>query len=108
MVAFLVARYAEDWSAARDRELALGLNESRATRDIDAKREIITITFRCAETIDGEWGCGHRAGEIAASLCEYIERDDPGVLGIIHHLTTVYSDHPDYRPEWVPSPPHAS
>jgi hypothetical protein len=41
LVAFLRARYAEEWAAARDRELAQGLDESPATRDVDAKRRIL-------------------------------------------------------------------
>ena len=94
MVTFLVARYAEDWGAARDRELAAGLNESRATRDIDAKRYLITFALENAAQIDGEWGDGHEAAEIASGQCE-----DHGMKAankVLGPLAAVYSDHPDY------------
>jgi hypothetical protein len=74
LAGFLAARYAEDWGSARDRELAAGLDESRATRDIDAKREILLL----CETETAETG------------------GRPLALRIQRHLASVYSDHPDY------------
>ncbi len=76
LVSFLTARYAEDWGAARDRELAEGVDTSRATRDVDAKRAILA--------------------EIA-TLESWTEQDS-----LLRILTAVYSDHPDYDPEWNP------
>jgi hypothetical protein len=90
---FLAARFAEDWSAARDRELALGLDESRATRDVDAKRDIL------------RW----HAAQCTCSWCT-ADGDDLDETGFapacptLCFLAAIYSDHPDYRPEWsVPS-----
>ena len=40
-IPFLTVRLAEDWAVACDLELAAGLDESRATREVDAKREIL-------------------------------------------------------------------
>lgn len=97
-IAFLTARFAEDWSAARDRELEQGLNESRGTRDTDAKRELIIFALENAAQIDGEWGDGHDAAEIASGQCEdYGMKAANRVLG---PLTAVYSDHPDYQQKW--------
>lgn len=56
LVEFLAARYAEDWGTARDRELAEGLVESRATRDVDAKREMLTAYIKIeADGYREEW-----------------------------------------------------
>ena len=75
LIAFLAARYAEEWAVARDRELASGLHESRETRDVDAKREILALY-------------GHMGG---ADLWH-----------VVHILGTVYSNRPDYDPAWKP------
>jgi hypothetical protein len=76
LIAFLSARYAEDWSAARDLELASGLNGSRGTRDVDGKRRILVFL-----------------GSIPL----------PEVSGpVLGWLASVYSDHPDFDPEWKP------
>ena len=76
LVAFLAARYAEEWSAARDRELAVGADASRATRDVEAKRRILVFV---------------------ASIPQ------PEVSGpVLGWLAEVYIDHPGYHPEWTP------
>lgn len=49
----LAERYAEEWSAARDLELIAGLDTSRATRDVDAKREILGLCVTETEETGG-------------------------------------------------------
>jgi Family of unknown function (DUF6221) len=85
LITFLAARLAEAWSAARDRELAAGLDESAETRMVDALRAIVN---RCAEAIrdQGIWG---EDGQ--AALAE----------DVLRHLASVRNDHPDYRQEWA-------
>lgn len=82
-IEFLAARYAEDWSAARDRELAAGLDESRETRDIDAKRAILAMLADDEAALDRGYTELTRGSQLA-------------LLGVVRHLTAVYSDHPDY------------
>lgn len=84
LVVFLMARYAEDWGTARDRELAEGLDESRATRDVDAKREMLTAYLTLST--DNYRGDGWAA-----------------FLYAMQSQAAAYSDHPDYRPEWTPA-----
>ena len=50
---FLAERYAEEWSAARDLELLAGLDTSRATRDVDVKREILGLCVTETEATGG-------------------------------------------------------
>ena len=53
LVKLLAERYAEEWSAARDLELIAGLDTSRATRDVDAKREILGLCVTETEETGG-------------------------------------------------------
>jgi hypothetical protein len=89
LTAFLAGRYAEEWSAARDQELMAGLDESRATRDVDAKREILR---RCAVHMDepDQWPNG------LVSPRAVLARQ------VIMNLGATYDDHPSYQPEWKP------
>jgi hypothetical protein len=92
LIAFLMARYAEDWSAAR--ELVDGLDESRATREVEAKRAILDacewVTARKADGGGIETDYQFRSGQVNA------------LETAVQTLAAVYSDHPDYRQEWKP------
>lgn len=83
MMTFVLQRFAEDWSAARDRELAEGLNESRATRDIDAKRAILAELDRL--------GTSHEPGAARVRLAHDVA---------LRHFASVYRDHADYQAAW--------
>lgn len=82
---FLLARIAEDEKAA-DLDEDLGHISSdgyaRALRDCEAKRELVKL-FGYAESFD----TAHRVGWYPA-------------VRAIRSLASVYSDHPDYLPEW--------
>lgn len=86
---FLAARLAEDWSAARDRELAAGLRESRGTRDVDAKRAILALCVRVIEEDADEAGNprGYSDGWSGLRV----------VQDTLRQMGAVYSDHPDYQ-----------
>ena len=71
----------------------------RALRDVEAKRELITFAFENAAQIDGEWGDGHEAGEIAAGLCT--DHGAKAALRALRPLVNVYSNHHGYREEWA-------
>jgi hypothetical protein len=71
----------------------------RALREVEVKRKIITQTFAYEATLDGEWGCCHEDGEIVAGVCPEIK---PDKIAMLRLLAAVYSDHPDYLPEWKP------
>lgn len=73
---------------------------ARALREVAAKRELITFAPENAAAIDGEWGDGHEAAEIAAGLCA--DHGMEAANEILGPLAAVWSDHPDYRPEWKP------
>ena len=67
---------------------------------LEAKRALITFALENAASVDGEWGDGHDAGEIAGGQCEDCGmRAASRVLGL---LAAIDSDHPDYRQEWKP------
>jgi hypothetical protein len=89
LVAFLTARYAEEWAEARDRELAAGLNESRATREVEAKRAILR---RCSAHMNEMDEYPNGLVSPRALLARQTLMD----------LAAVYSDHPDYDPDWRP------
>jgi len=90
LTAFLAARLAEAWSAARDRELAAGLDESPETRMIDACRAILDL---CATVISDDEGHEYWSdGWAGLTVAQRTMRQ----------LAAVYSGHPDYRPEWKP------
>ena len=95
LLAFLNARLDED-------ERYLDSNRShlwtqRPLREVTAKRAIIRAVFDYEATIDGEWGCGHSADDIAAGRC-----DSPDQIEALRVLAAVYDDHPDYRTAWAP------
>jgi hypothetical protein len=70
---------------------------ARVLAEVDAKRQLLTLAFRHASKIDGEWGCCHSADQIEAGLCPEIRPDGLEDLRI---LALPYADHPDYRAEW--------
>jgi hypothetical protein len=94
---FLAARYAEDWSTARDRELAAGLDTSRETRDIDAKRAILAL--HPPRKMDCWQVC---------TRCRPIDPEHPHdsttelwPCQTLRVLTAVYSDHPEFDKGWL-------
>ncbi len=96
LIAFLAARLAEAWSAARDRELAAGLDESAGTRMIDAFRAILDRHMP-HETAFGGPACDWCSEDVDDRPQLAKERwPCPDVLS----LAAVWSGHPDYRQEW--------
>ena len=97
----------EDW---RDYVWAQG--DSRVTRfiarhdplralcEVEAKRALITFALKNAAQIDGEWGDGHEAEEIADGQCG--DHGTQALGEVLRPLAAVYSTHPDYRQEWAP------
>jgi hypothetical protein len=85
LTAFLAARLDEDEEKAKIVAESVG-HKSRIPREVEAKCAIVS---RCADAIrdQGIWG---EDGQ--AALAE----------DVLRHLAAVYSDHPDYRPEWKP------
>jgi Family of unknown function (DUF6221) len=100
LIAFLTARYAEDWTAARDREMAAGLDESRATRDVDTKREILDLYVSTLALVQKPLVLteGPYAGKINARDYEQALRELAVLRPVILAQASVYSDHADYDP----------
>jgi hypothetical protein len=73
---------------------------ARVLRQVTAMREWITFALVNAASVDGEWGCCHKAGEIAAGLCGY--RGDAAARDGLGPLAAIWNDHPDWRQEWAP------
>jgi hypothetical protein len=110
LVAFLAARLDEDEAAAEDVHNAYECEScmgppgpfpcncgypARVLREVAAKRAIL------AEHKPYETGGTHLSGPVFCSTCG--EEDAVEVpCGTLRHLAAVYSDHPDYRPEWKP------
>ena len=94
LVAFLRARLDEDERWAQDSASPLYSDgepgtpghSARALREVAAKRAILGLHAR-AVICQGDW---HEDGQ------EQLAED------VLRQLATVYSDHPDYRPEWAP------
>ena len=99
LIAFVTARLDERGHFARIARLAQKHRE-QMLREVEAGRKLIAFAFENAARIDGEWGDGHEAAEIASGQC-----DDYGAEAandILRPLASVYNDHPGYRQEWKP------
>lgn len=97
---FLNDRLAEDEQWARESALAdRRFDRERILREVAAKRYIIDQALCYEAKIDGEWGCGHAAHEIAQGRCDDIPVDEIGVLGA---FASAYGEHPDYGAGWMP------
>ena len=90
-MAFLNARLDEDErELVKDPPVGLGYANlaARIRRDVEAKRAILD-QLATDLSYSPPVPSGHQRAWAIASL-------------IVEALTTVYSDHPDYRPEWKP------
>lgn len=70
---------------------------ARVLAECEAKRAAVDIAFDHMSTIDGEWGCCHGPDRIRAGECPGLHPDHDDLL---RALASVYSDHPEFRPEW--------
>lgn len=79
---------------------------SRTLRETAAKRELIAFAFRNAEAIDGEWGGGATADEIAAQVAagDFTGYGASAAMAVLAPLASVYAGHEAYNPAWSPSP----
>lgn len=87
LVEFLMARIQDDYAEAvrlgRSDRIAEQVRSARVLADCQSKRRIV------------EW-LGHTAeNEFGWDGMDWF---------VLKHLASVYSDHPDYREEWRPSP----
>ena len=115
---FLAARLDEDAATARaagscdyyddvdecvpladERNHMLRQSPARVLREVAAKRAILAMIWQYEAVTDGEWGDCHSAEQIAAGKCPDV---DPDEVDGVRILAAVYSDHPDYQPEWKP------
>jgi hypothetical protein len=98
---FIDARAAGAWSAARDRELLAGLDESRGTRGADAMRAILA---EHRPVPAGYRGAGILAGEVGCATCHVGEDGtDPAYpCATVRHLAAIDRDHPEFDPSWTP------
>ncbi|WP_413104527.1 DUF6221 family protein [Streptomyces sp. Inha503] len=83
----------------RDAEHIARHHPTRVLAEIEAKRRLMAEVFSYEAKIDGEWGCGHSADDIAAGLCP---ETDPSEITALRLLALCYADHPDHRDEWRP------
>lgn len=81
-MAFVTARLAEAWSAARDRELTAGLDGSPETRMIDALRAVVEAYEKSVRMVGEGLSVSYRR--------------------LVQAVAAIWSDHPDYRAEWKP------
>ena len=105
-VAFLAARYAEEWSAARDRELVAGLDTSRATRDVDAKRALLALYEEFRAESDRQ--CNDPVMRHGGRVGPGIYAATNVLHAAVRQFAAVYEDHPDYPLRRLsPTPPSA-
>lgn len=71
----------------------------RVLAEVEAKRRIIELLLGYEGGIDGEFGCCHKADQIAAGECPETSVDEIEGLQV---LAAAYARHADYRPEWAP------
>jgi len=104
LIAFLRARLDEDEQAIRTWESACWhleacndtggylerFDERRMLAEVEAKRRLIDV-LRSYEP-DTEWDTQPDIGQRANN-----------VAGALRRLAQLYSEHPDYRPEWRPT-----
>lgn len=80
-------------------QCGLAGRKAKRLREIAAGRALVTFAFENASQIDGEWGDGHEAAEIAAGQCA-----DHGLKAakkVLGPLAAIWNDHPEYR-DWKP------
>ena len=70
---------------------------ARVLREVDACRVLISYALENAESIDGEWGDGHEAAEIAGGKCG--DRGARAAVRILGPLAAIWSNHVDYPRE---------
>lgn len=71
----------------------------RVLADAPARQRLVTRIFEYEAKTDGEWGCGHDAGEIEAGRCP---ETDPDEIEALRLLAVAYDGHPDYQERWRP------
>lgn len=74
-------------------------DSARMLADVAAKRRILDLILKYEEAIDGEWGDGHTAEEIAAGECP--ERH-PDNIPAFRAMALPFAGQPDYDPAWTP------
>jgi len=99
IVEFLTARLDEDEAYYRD-EFYIGYLDLRdkMSADIAAKRAIVARhegAVRSLAAIEAVDGFSLNAHAVVRAVHD-------STLGAVHHLASVYADHPDYNPEWRP------
>lgn len=67
--------------------------------EVAAKRRLIDEILAYEAKIDGEWGCGHMADQIAAGLCP---DSKPEEIPALRLLAEIFSDRPGYQEAWRP------
>ena len=90
--------YEEDMAAAAARTPDCDCGwPAQVLREVAAMRELTAVALENAAMIDGEWGDGHEAAEIAAGKCG--DHGARAAVRILGPLAAIWSDHVDYPRE---------
>lgn len=73
---------------------------ARVLRGVAAMRELTAVALENAAMIDGEWGDGHEAAEIAGGKCA--DHGARAAMRVLGPLAAIWSDHADYPQEVSP------
>ena len=84
---------------AAERHIREFADPARVLREIDSKRRMTREEFVYEAKIDGEWGCGHDADEIAAGQCPETSPNDILALRL---LALPYAARDGYQEGWTP------
>ena len=105
LIAFLTARLDDDERYLKSNQHHLWTQ--RPLREVEAKREILRIYTSTLILVEHPpvMGEGHPyAGKINAQDYLDAKRELAVLRPVVEALAAIYSDHPDYRPEWAVVP----
>lgn len=86
------------WGRNEDQHVARW-DPARVVAEVAAKRAILDEIFQYEAVRDGEWGCCHGAGEIAAGNCPEIPVNE---IRAVQLLALPYAMNPGYDESWRP------
>lgn len=92
-----VVVYDEGWPSEDQGRHMARHDPARVLREVAAKWAILAETLAYEAKIDGEWGCCHRAEQIAAGQCA----TKPADVATLRWLASTWSDHADYDQAWA-------
>ena len=83
-----------EWEA--DQDHIARHDPARVLREVAAMRELTAVALETAAMIDGEWGDGHEAAEIAGGQCQ--DYGEEAAIAILGPLAAIWGDKQEVAP----------